>query len=76
MEYVMHERGPMTTLGGVEGLGFVNTKYANDSYRGTYPDIQFHMAPASINSDAGVRVKKILGITDRIYCLLYTSRCV
>lgn len=67
----MNERGPMTTLGGVEGLGFVNTKYANASYGGTYPDIQFHMAPASINSDAGVRVKKILGITDRIYDRVY-----
>lgn len=41
----------MTTLGGVEGLAFINTKYANQS--GLYPDIQFHMAPASINSDQG-----------------------
>lgn len=28
MEYIMNERGPMTSLGGVEGLAFVNTKYA------------------------------------------------
>lgn len=69
MEYVINERGPMTTLGGVEGLGFVNTKFANIS--GKYPDIQFHMAPASINSDAGVRVKKILGVTDRVYNHVY-----
>lgn len=69
MEYVVHERGPMTTLGGVEGLGFVNTRYANRS--GLYPDIQFHMAPASINSDAGARVKDILGITDKIFNIVY-----
>lgn len=69
MEYVIRERGPMTTLGGVEGLGFVNTRYANRS--GLYPDIQFHMAPASINSDAGARVKDILGITDRIFNHVY-----
>ncbi|CAH2009405.1 unnamed protein product [Acanthoscelides obtectus] len=25
MQYVMHRKGPMTTLGGVEGLAFVNT---------------------------------------------------
>jgi len=28
MEYIIRERGPMTSLGGVEGLAFVNTKYA------------------------------------------------
>ncbi|XP_022186303.2 glucose dehydrogenase [FAD, quinone] [Nilaparvata lugens] len=65
MEYIMNEKGPMTTLGGVEGVGFVSTKFANRSI--DWPDIQFHMAPASINSDAGARVRKILGITDRIY---------
>ncbi|XP_054279379.1 glucose dehydrogenase [FAD, quinone]-like [Macrosteles quadrilineatus] len=69
MEYVIRERGPMTTLGGVEGLAFVNTRYANRS--GLYPDIQFHMAPASINSDAGARVKDILGITDKIFNVVY-----
>nr|CAD7426591.1 unnamed protein product [Timema monikensis] len=53
LEYIMHQRGPMTTLGGVEGLAFVNTPYANIS--GLYPDIQFHFAPASVNSDAGVQ---------------------
>ncbi|GLH01008.1 hypothetical protein R5R35_006258 [Gryllus longicercus] len=69
MQYIIHERGPMTTLGGVEGLAFINTKYANKS--GTYPDIQFHFAPASINSDDGVRVRKVLGITDRVYNSVY-----
>jgi len=59
----------MTTLGGVEGLAFINTKYANES--GDWPDIQFHFAPASINSDDGVRVRKILGITDKLYDAVY-----
>lgn len=49
LEYIVRERGPMTSLGGVEGLAFVNTKYAPES--GTWPDIQFHFAPSSINSD-------------------------
>lgn len=49
--YIINERGPMTTLGGLEGLAFVNTKYANKS--NNHPDIQFHFAPASVNSDAG-----------------------
>lgn len=68
-EYLIHERGPMTTLGGLEGLAFVNTKFANIS--GTYPDIQFHFAPASVNSDAGVQVRKILGLTDQVYNTVY-----
>ncbi|PSN57124.1 hypothetical protein C0J52_01340 [Blattella germanica] len=67
--YLLHEKGPMTTLGGLEGLAFVNTKFANIS--GTYPDIQFHFAPASVNSDAGVQVRKILGLTDQVYNAVY-----
>lgn len=43
-QYVLNERGPMTSLGGLEGVAFVNTKYANVSL--DWPDIQFHMAPA------------------------------
>lgn len=48
IEYIMNERGPLTSLG-VEGLAFVNTKYAPPS--GKWPDIQFHFAPSSVNSD-------------------------
>lgn len=64
MEYLTRENGPMTTLGGVEGLGFIPTIYANDT---EYPDIQLHMAPASISSDDGIKVRKILGVQDSIY---------
>ncbi|KAH1018844.1 hypothetical protein HUJ05_006535 [Dendroctonus ponderosae] len=67
MQYILNEKGPMTTLGGVEGLAFVNTKYGNRSW----PDIQFHMAPASVNSDAGARVRKVLGLTDELYNAVY-----
>nr|MBE5725243.1 putative glucose dehydrogenase [Cucujiformia] len=67
MQYVINEKGPMTTLGGVEGLAFVNTYLGNRSW----PDIQFHMAPASINSDAGARVRKVLGLTDNLYNKVY-----
>ncbi|KAG8035394.1 hypothetical protein G9C98_006840 [Cotesia typhae] len=55
----------MTTLGGVEGYAFINTKYANET--GLYPDIQLHMAPASLSSDAGVQVRKVLSLTDEVY---------
>lgn len=68
-QYVLNERGPMTTLGGVEGLAFVTTPLGNHTI--DWPDIQFHMAPASINSDAGARVKKVLGIKESIYQEVY-----
>ncbi|CAK9810597.1 Glucose dehydrogenase [FAD, quinone] [Anthophora quadrimaculata] len=68
MEYVLNERGPMTTPG-IEGLAFVNSKYADSS--GDYPDIQFHFAPSSINSDGGDQIKKILSLRDRVYNTMY-----
>ena len=36
-----------------------------------WPDIQFHMAPASINSDGGVQVQKILGLKPELYKEVY-----
>lgn len=68
-QYVLNERGPMTTLGGVEGLAFVTTPLGNKSI--DWPDIQFHMAPASVNSDAGARVRKVLGLKDSLYRTVY-----
>ncbi|XP_055388391.1 glucose dehydrogenase [FAD, quinone] [Condylostylus longicornis] len=68
-QYVLRNRGPMTTLGGVEGLAFVHTIYSNDSL--DWPDIQFHMAPASINSDNGARVKHVLGLKETLYRDVY-----
>lgn len=67
MQYTVNARGPMTSLGGVEGLAFVDTYLGNKSW----PDIQFHMAPASFNSDAGKRVRHILGLTDKVYNTVY-----
>lgn len=69
MEYVVNERGPMTTLGGIEGLAFVHSKYNNRSEN--WPDIQFHFAPSSVNSDSGEQIRKILGLRDRVYNTMY-----
>lgn len=55
--YVINERGPMTSLGGLEAVAFINTKYANKS--DDHPDIQYHFAPASVNSDAGTLIYTI-----------------
>lgn len=85
IEYIMNERGPLTSLG-VEGLAFVNTKYAPPS--GKWPDIQFHFAPSSVNSDGDqvsivprprteklrlclLKVRKITGLRDSVYNTVY-----
>ena len=31
MQYAAHANGPLTALGGVEGLAWINTKFANKS---------------------------------------------
>lgn len=64
----MHERGPMT-FPGIEGLAFVNTKYADPS--GLWPDIQFHFGPSSINSDGGMHIRKITNLKDNVYNTVY-----
>ncbi|XP_031330245.1 glucose dehydrogenase [FAD, quinone] [Photinus pyralis] len=67
MEYILNERGPLTSFG-IEGVAFVNTKYAPKS--GDWPDIQFHFAGSSVNSD-GSQVKKITGLRDSVYNTVY-----
>lgn len=68
MSYILNEKGPMTSQG-IEGLAFVNTKYAPQS--GTWPDIQFHFAPSSVNSDGGEHIRRILNLRDRVYNTVY-----
>jgi choline dehydrogenase len=67
-EYIFKERGPMT-FPGIEGLAFVNTKYADPS--GKWPDIQFHFAPSSIQSDGGDYIRKIVNLRDGVYNTVY-----
>lgn len=46
LQYILEADGPLTSLGGVEGLAFINTKFADPS--GDFPDIQFHFTPLSM----------------------------
>lgn len=69
LRYAMFGDGPLTVLGGVEGLAFVNTKYANAS--DDWPDIEFHFASGSTNSDGGSQMWKAHGITEEFYKEVY-----
>lgn len=68
LEYIINERGPLTNPG-IEGVAFVNTKYANTSI--DWPDVQFHFAPSSINSDGGEQIRRIIGLRDSVYNTVY-----
>lgn len=65
MQYAIFGDGPLTVLGGVEGLAFVNTKYANAS--DDFPDIELHFISGSTNSDGGRQIRKAHGLTEKFY---------
>ncbi|XP_071448689.1 glucose dehydrogenase [FAD, quinone]-like [Hetaerina americana] len=69
LKYAMFGDGPLTVMGGVEGLAFVNTKYANTSI--DFPDIEFHFISGSTQSDGGRQIRKAHGITDKLYDSVY-----
>lgn len=50
--------------GGVEAIGFVQTKYNEDP---TYPDIEFIFAVGSLAADSGHTVRRGMGISDECY---------
>ena len=56
-------------LGGVEGLSWINTKYANIST--DRPDIELHFTSGHLASESGT-VRAVQGVTDRVYDTLYS----
>uniref|UniRef100_A0A8D9ALF9 Glucose dehydrogenase [FAD, quinone] n=2 Tax=Cacopsylla melanoneura TaxID=428564 RepID=A0A8D9ALF9_9HEMI len=54
--------------GGVEGIGFIQTKYNKDP---SYPDIEFIFAIGSLAADSGHTVRRGMGISDECYNQAY-----
>ncbi|XP_014475855.1 PREDICTED: uncharacterized protein LOC106745092 [Dinoponera quadriceps] len=69
IQYAVLGDGPLTVPGGVEGVAFVNSKYANASL--DYPDIELHFVSGSINSDGGTQLRKVHGLTKQFYDNVY-----
>lgn len=67
MQYIISRRGSMTVPGGIEGLAFVKTKYANIT--DDWPDIQVHFLNGS-PSDA-VWYKMGEGLNDSVWQTAY-----
>uniref|UniRef100_A0A6G1SCW9 Glucose dehydrogenase n=1 Tax=Aceria tosichella TaxID=561515 RepID=A0A6G1SCW9_9ACAR len=69
LRYFTQGRGPLTTLGGVEGLAFVKTKYANSS--DDWPDIEIHAISGSPTSDDGTTLRRVQGFSDLMWHSVY-----
>ncbi|UYV70638.1 hypothetical protein LAZ67_8000117, partial [Cordylochernes scorpioides] len=69
MDYMLRGQGPYTVPGGVEGLGFINTKYANHS--DDYPDIEIHFLSGCPSSDGGATFKKVAGLSEELWERVY-----
>jgi len=65
LKYSMFGTGPLTSLGGVEALGFIPTKYANRSL--DFPDIEFHIVSGHVGSDGGRSVRRVQAIGDEAW---------
>lgn len=65
LRYAITEDGPLTSSIGLEAVGFISTKYANQT--DDWPDIEFMLTSSSTNSDGGSYVKNAHGLTDEFY---------
>ncbi|KXJ73585.1 hypothetical protein RP20_CCG015527 [Aedes albopictus] len=65
IRYAVTEDGPLTSSIGLEAVGFINTKYANQT--DDWPDIEFMLTSASTPSDGGDQIKKAHGLKDEFY---------
>ncbi|XP_050699047.1 glucose dehydrogenase [FAD, quinone]-like isoform X1 [Eriocheir sinensis] len=69
LQYALLGTGPLASLGGVEGIAFVNTSYANVSV--DWPDVQFHFVAGSYASDGGRHLRYTLGLKEQYWATYY-----
>ncbi|CAH0548924.1 unnamed protein product [Brassicogethes aeneus] len=68
-KFTQKKDGPMYWLPVCEVMGFVSTKYANQS--DDWPDIQYFMAPYSDGSDGGLFGRRAVNLADDVYSAVY-----
>ncbi|KAL1381531.1 hypothetical protein pipiens_013401 [Culex pipiens pipiens] len=71
IRYAVTEDGPLTSSIGLEAVGFINTKYANQT--DDWPDIEFMLTSASTPSDGGDQIKKAHGLKDEFYDYMFSE---
>ncbi|GIY53598.1 hypothetical protein CDAR_58322 [Caerostris darwini] len=67
--FILFGRGPFTTLGGVETLGFIHTKYMNASL--DWPDVEIHFVSGSPVSDGGQTFQRVMGVSEELWNSFY-----
>ncbi|KAK4014874.1 hypothetical protein OUZ56_027384 [Daphnia magna] len=65
LNYTLFGGTAMSLLGGVEGVAFVNSKYADAT--DDWPDIQLHFGSGSDISDDGAAIRYAHGTTDEVW---------
>ena len=65
LNYTLFGGTAMSVLGGVEGLGFIKSKYADPN--DDYPDLQLHFGSGSDISDDGASLRYAHGFTDEVW---------
>lgn len=62
--------GPLTSLGGVEGIGYIKTD-ASDDPDPDYPDMELIFVGGSLNSDSGLISRRSMRIRDDVFNTLW-----
>jgi choline dehydrogenase-like flavoprotein len=65
LNYTIFRGTPFSMISGIDGIAFVNSKFANPS--DDWPDIQLHFGPASDIADDGITFRRAHGYTDEIW---------
>lgn len=68
-KYFTKGNGPLTSLGGVEGLAFMKSKLINGSK--DWPDIQMHFSAGNVVADGGKGFVSLYGLDHNIWKRVY-----
>lgn len=69
--FFQYGKGPFTSLGGVEGIGYIKTEVSKEVI--DYPDVEFIFVGASLGSDWGLISRKSMRIRDDVYYKLWRN---
>ncbi|KAI1307963.1 Glucose dehydrogenase -like protein [Halotydeus destructor] len=62
LKWVTAARGPLTSLGGIEGIGFIHSKYSNVT--DDWPDLQLQFISGTPTSGNHEQAKRAMGFTE------------
>ncbi|XP_075728660.1 L-sorbose 1-dehydrogenase isoform X2 [Rhipicephalus microplus] len=68
-DYFIKGQGPLTVPGGVEGIGFIRTKY--NAQHTDWPDVEVHFVSSTPAADGGSTIRRVMGMTDELFDRVY-----